>query len=397
MRPSLLTSWPRLEPNVDKRDIRALIPLPVRQPALRQSTLKDLATCERYFLFRHVLGLALGRYEQAPHMGKVLHLCLNGYWQGLSPEDVRARVRIAVTDYENRVREWGSKSTTPEGTAKLLEKFHRDTTIAQTMAEVMWERFPKSKFEQALNCTFEVVDLEEEFSYEHPEYGTVGGRLDVVLRVVDSPNPDMVGAYVVLDFKTSTDPGSYLLTSRFAVQPLLYCSLLLRKFPGARVLGFIHVVMAKPLYDAYADSVDRMRDWVDGRDDEVGTGEVFKSGPRKGLPKPRWEHGSEAASRVLEPVLDGVFTRLEGDPEARLQGWFKRFWVATRRDPIVDLFDTTGQAAGHCTKLFGKPCPYLRLCGSHEWNWAGLVRDHYHVVDTESDTEDLMEIEPWQR
>lgn len=277
---------------------------------------------------------------------------------------------------------------------RVLEQLDKDAVIAQTMSQLFWERVP---FKES---SYEVVAVEQDLELEIPEANNakIGGVIDLVLY-----DRKRKGYFLVDHKTTSLRIDLFASTLPFDFQSRIYRLLVseaierriltLRKAP---ILGFIHNVIRKPTVSVKAwqdpDSyLAEVRDWYDAKDDEEGFFEdgervVFKSGPRKGEPKPRWEHSAHRDEWLESPPLGRFLTLASGPPlDAELRLVLSNTASAIRARKALENYPRLGRSTGMCTKHYGRPCEYVDLCVNHPCNWVDIIRQKFDVLKEETD------------
>lgn len=375
----------------------------VHRPPISQSGIKA-GCCPRYYFWAERMRLARGKHKSAPFRGQLFHLAHNARLQGRSEDQANMIVARATYDYKESLAGWALENSTPEIAAKYAREADRDSLTAMVMSAIAWDRFPLSKLETMLRTKLEVISFEKELATSI-EGCTVGGRgrLDVILRATDWKSRPLI----ILDYKTgSKGLANYAETASYGVQPQLYRYL--AEASGqfdAPVVGCIHLVVTtpkmephEPVFDVFKEQVQA---WYDGVDDAVGyndpdTGQLarFKSGPRKGLPKPRWEYAGQSAKWLAtgKPPIFATYTQFDRiSPTTEFRNILAHANDLATREPLLHLYPRLGEAFGQCLQLYGNPCPYLPLCGSAPHQWEGVVRREYRTRTSEELTADAVQ------
>jgi hypothetical protein len=369
-------------------DIRQYVPLDTTTPDIRQSGAGTLFTCFRMFLLKIRAGLVPWGYRSAPSIGQLGHLWLNAKYAGLSDSRANELVSAQVRETVEDILSWAERSAKLETADKIIKQVERDQAMALACASIHWGKHPLD------TERFRAVAIEQDYRLKVPGVAAhIAGRLDVVLEVHD----DVLerSGYVILDHKFVSDPASYALAAGFGLQPRLYRLLASAALTDKPVLGFMHNVIQKPScnikdWQTFDEFLEECRDWYDAADDETGTQDEagyavrFKSGPRKGQVKPRWEWAKNADGFLKNPPMCQFLTRYT---EPLLPDeLYKQLQIVSRAcgcQPTLSNFGPTGEAAGVCRNHWNKPCPYLPLCSNDPDNWEAIIQDGFRPADAD--------------
>lgn len=382
--------------NLWSDDARRFLKQELHLPVIRQSSLKTLFTCERKFLFAERFRLARGRHKSAPFIGNLFHLAHNCRYRKLSPEQTRRILYQTVNEYLARLLEWAAE-TENAGLAETIDKDVRDEAmLAEVMSEIHMERYP-------LMPGAEPIAIEKDVSVKVPGIGVpLAGQIDLVLKLKD---PVYGEGVLIVDHKTvGYEPWIMGATASFDSQVRLYRILAaaLGEVRGLPVIGFMHNVIRRPTIrpkapselfpngQSYAEFLEECRDWYDAKTDsrgvlgEDGSPVVFKSGPRKGQPKPRWSHEDKAKDWLVSKPIDHFVHFFAEDPlELEFKEKLVRHEEASTILPRLSSYPTTGKDNGSCSNTYGKPCEFLSLCTTDPENWETEVLRSYHVREAD--------------
>lgn len=343
--------------------------LPILRPSIRQSSLKNLHTCRAKFLWENRLDLTNKAYKAAPFIGVLFHLIHGMRYEGKDPHQIALAVQKEVETARALAEVHEEKQGgDPVKLSEALSSMEADIELAKVLSRKHWGEFPLDP------DLYEVVVVEKEYSVKVPGITMpVEGRVDLLLRLKKGN-----GGLILVDHKTvSATPLEFRQTIAMDVQPKMYRFLVEESgdFPGEKVIGIIHNVIQRPsckwkpgqILSEYLDEVEA---WYDAKDDPRGeidpmTGEVvrFKTGPRKGQPKPRWEWAKNAARFAHDPPIRSFFTPLKGRHDSiPLMSLFYEHAKASTTAPSLSNFWPTGAMTRACTSMYGSVCPFLELC-----------------------------------
>jgi len=379
-------------------DVRNWLPMDVLEPPIRNSNLSTLFTCLRMYLLKERCALEPWGYRSAAETGTMTHLVLNALWKGESKNSVHNLLSLYVADAKEDARGWYENHGTPDVCDRVLKQIDQDAALALCMGFLHWEKYPLNP----AGC--KPVLLEEELTLRLPDIlQPIQGRLDLVVEV-PSNNPLLPGL-VIVDHKTTDYPKALGLSMEFSTWARLYRLLLQNHWPGRPVTGAVLNVIQKPdirlkEWQTFDEYLEECRDWYEARDDAVGfcgsdgNPVLFKSGPRKGLLKPRWEHADKADLRLAEPPMRSFPHRFT---EPLMPPSLKNMLLvanrAARCAPLLSNFPETGEPCGHCRSRYNKPCPYLPLCSTNPVNWPTIVEQQFTIRLDKPDTPEDLEQE----
>lgn len=394
-----MTSPPELKlgpPPVDITDIRDVLPSVevISSPQVRSSSMATYFKCQRRFLLEYRCGIVPRLSGSALVKGTLVHLGAAYLYSGKPMEEALTAIRQRESEHARQVSSWvEAKKLTTEEADRVLDRLEDDTVMALAMVKALYQISPISMQE------FEVVGTEVEATFN-----ILGSRLDLLLRSREADPIYGCPALWVFDFKTTDDPEKYKRVASYAMQPRLYRWTGGSLSPSEPVAGCVYVCLQKPSikrkeWQSRDDYLREIEDWYACRDDSVGvilpdgTPETFKSGPRKGMPKPRWEHSKNASLFQFQPPVvmfrhrflraDDCERAFEADPE--LAHMVVQVKEAGERLPLLPLFPRTGEAAGHCNSYGG--CPYLPFCQeSNEWLWPQVFERGFTIRTPEDET-----------
>lgn len=361
--------------------------------AVRQSMVADYAACPRYFLWKDRFGLVRKGHKSAPFIGQLFHLAMGAYYKGLAPVQVEQATSGYVQEYINTLVAETESTVVGFDTVDIMNRVNRDAAKALAMAAVYWKRFPLD------STAYEVIAVEQELTVDLPSpLGRIAGRIDLMLRHKQEP----AGLFVVDHKTTSRDLNTFMSCRSYSTQLRLY-RLLAEAYSerhfGLPVHGMIYNLIQRPsihvkTWQSFNEYLQEMDDWYDGKVDSQAT-EVYKTGPKKGLPKPRWDHSGNVERWALSglPIRHHVCRYTEQNMPADFSLKLQLVGRACRADASLENFPTLGVDNDRCTDMYGRACPYLPLCSSEDSFYHSIISrmfEQRQSVDDSADADDYL-------
>lgn len=383
----------------DPTDIRLILGLDeVKSPNPRQSSIGHLVSCPRFYLLRDRVGLQRRHYKSAASVGTMVHLITAARLTGCDELNVEKRLAAFVSEQVKSLLDHGRETQTLEVATRQCDRVREDAVLAKTLADIYWKRFPLKM------ADWDVIVVEKSFSVRVPESKcSIDGTVDLLLY-----HKKLKGYFLVDHKTTSLSPRTWAGAIAYDLQVRMYrlavARLLATGELGVRgsLLGFVHNVIRRPKIALKQDQTPEeylaeLEDWFDAKDDEVGTldenGEavVFKSGPRKGLKKPRWEHAKNALEWKEDPPLNAFVTRFAGDPlDQELKVTLSWAGKASRALPLLENYPRLGVSTGQCTRHYGQPCEFLPFCQTDPCNWRKIKELHFEIQKSDEPDEEAV-------
>jgi hypothetical protein len=342
------------------------ISLPLLKPAIRQSTLATYATCRRMFWWEHRHNVKPRGYTSATEIGNIVHLGLNALWAGWPMQTAANLMQTHVEQAKKDLLKWFQDNGTESGWQTWDRTLTMDAITARVMVEQHWERFkvPDGAIPLA---------IEQEFRVHVENLGVpLEGRLDICLKVELGGVPGII----VVDHKTTSNMAAYLTLAGWDGQGEFYRLLAAPYFAEQNlpIYGFILNMLQKPTIKPSLGTTpeqweQQVRAWYRAEDDTVGNGEVFKSGPRKDQPKPRWEYSENATRFAVAPPFQQKGRMFDANAPlvgTELAGELVAVDFASNRQHRIEDHPRTGRWNRACCDRYGKPCKYAVLCENED-------------------------------
>lgn len=367
-------------------DVRRWMPdwVEVNRPTLHQSSIGAWFRCRFYFLLSEILRIGTKGYQRTFYIGQLVHLGMAALLRGLTWDEMSQVVTGAIDEERAKLQAFAEESAQSDLAQTISDEVVRDGGLALVLVAVLW-----AKYGESLTRDYEVIDTESTITADLSDHGIARmgeGRLDVLLRSRST------GMVYILDFKTSgVSIRSYLEELDLEPQPKFY-RLLVESDPATKARGslggMIHMVIMKPTIEwkvrpsdkfpqgqSWSEYLEECRDWFEAKDDAIGAFDangqpvLFKSGPRKGSPKPRWEH-SDKAQRWSDdpPVQPSVRMFLGPVLSGEFRGMAQEVHRAMDMEPTLTNFPRTGKMNWRC-----RGCKFRQLCLSPTSEWAERV------------------------
>lgn len=370
-------------------DVRKFVHLDVLPlDTIRQSNTGTFAACPRKFLYSERMGLQRAGYKQAPMIGQWFHLCHSARYAGRDELAVESILGAAVDDFLETLNAWVENGGSIQWAENLQAQVQKDSQLARIMSKIHWEQKPLD------TDSFDVISLEEDMTVKLPDVPVpLGGRLDLVLYHKKKPE-----GIVVVDHKTTTrNPRDWMRAVKFSSQPQIYRVLAEERFKGQPVIGMIHNLVKRPRlswkdWQSWDDYLQEIRDWYQGRSDQVGTGDTYKSGPRKGRPRPRWDHTDKKDEWNRNPPIESFFTIFTSNPTPT--EFMKKMHMMARAatcTPSLSNFPRLGADAGRCEQ-YGSICPFIDLCDSGPEQWESIIEEDFRQRSEEDTAPSFIEL-----
>lgn len=379
---------PPLDP--DEQHISKYLELPVLDPPLRQSAVGDYVKCPRYAFYRYWLGIVPKGRKKSIDIGIMLHLIMRWLHEGHNWDGSMQLLSSWVQKERNEIMRQGHEDAQLQAADRACEDLERDSSLAGVMAYLYNERYPIDR------GRYEIKAVEQKIRVPVPGLG--GEEVTLTIDLLLWSKIDK--GYFIYDYKTSSIPlDRWKDAIKFKFQPRIYrlgVSLALQAglLPGCEpgpVLGFVHGVIYRPRiqrkpWQSWEDFLHELIDYYDCKDDTLGSKdadgnpEVFKSGPRKGLPKPRWEHADNGRPWGEGPPMERYLSRFTGELLSReVRDTLSMFVRAKALEHKLGNFPRLGALHGQCNNHYGGCCTYLPFCSKHPSEFAEVLKRGYKV------------------
>lgn len=330
---------------MSEANVGKILGLPVRQPPLRSSYVKDLEKCPRLFLLQDRVGIHKVGYTKALNFGTLVHKMLQELFLGRTEAEAKSATQhlcqITLDDLRDKVP--------PEEMERIALESDIDLWKAIAAASIFCQTnpFPIDRYSVA---EFESEPL--------VEYLVGGGAIDLVLTDRQS------GEVWIVDHKTtSMSPSVRVQALTISPQFQLYRRGLEERTKW-QVAGVICNVIRTPL----------IKYCPDGKDSDHGFAGY--------LERLKAWYADQA-----DPAMLQVFHRFSSDPltEEEIDGRIIRYQQMAETEPLLPDFPRAGDYTCHD---FNKSCPLLPFCTSDPSTWKDRLNGKGYEIKFREQTEE---------
>lgn len=370
-------------------DIRRWIPgIPVRTPDIRHTFMADLQSCDMYFFLAHRMGLRRRGVSTASWFsGQILHAMMEDYARSHDEVKAMAAASHLIEEERAKLHDHAVKIEMVERLTAATDKLEETGDIGIAMGLFCIEMFPPNPDHLSVHVGEEIELHQIKLpGLKH----TAGGRIDKLLW-----DREEQGLYVC-DYKTldakldlSLD-GTYAQALTLDHQSRFYATLAingLRKLPpiampessitthsdNLKILGHICYAIHRP-------SIKRKKNQT--RDNYIAEVAAWYRGiPFAGA---RWDAEERAAKIKQFPPIQRFMVRFPWNSRQlhpQTMTLAERTGKACTALPLITNYPQAGRLNGKCDDRYGKPCPYLDICGRRSEDWGSAAHTFYYIED----------------